>query len=283
MKFGVFSFNTEYSIRPDDLARAVEDRNLESVWFPEHTHIPASRRTPYPAGGELPKEYIHMSDPFTSAAAAAAVTKRIKIGTGICLVPQHEPLALAKTVATLDRLSNGRFLFGIGAGWNEDEMENHGVNPKRRWKITWEHIEAMRMLWTEEEASYEGEFVRFERVWSYPKPITKPYPPIILGTFGSGAGRQRVADIGDGWIPVGAFHRGKLRADIEDLHKRLREKGRDPKSVQISMLELFETSNDDLARYRDRELSNGQWQEFRHQIAIRCLSGSIVTLAQPSG
>jgi probable F420-dependent oxidoreductase len=251
MKFGVMSFNTEYSIRADDLARAVEERGLESVWFPEHTHIPSSRRTPYPGGGELPKEYIHMSDPFVSAAAAAAVTSRIMIGTGICLVPQHEPIALAKTVATLDRLSNGRFLFGIGAGWNEDEMENHGVDPKRRWRVTREHVEAMRQLWTEEEASYAGEFVKFDRVWSYPKPATKPHPPIILGTFGSPAGRQRVADFGDGWIPIGAFHGAKLRADIDDLHERLSKKGRDPKSVTISMFDINETPEGVLERYRD--------------------------------
>jgi probable F420-dependent oxidoreductase len=251
MKFGVMSFNTEYTIRPDELAKAAEERGLESVWFPEHTHIPASRRTPLPAGGALPKEYIHMSDPFASVAAAAAVTSKILLGTGICLVAQHEPLALAKTVATVDRLSNGRFLFGVGAGWNEDEMENHKVPPKRRWKVTREHVEAMRQLWTQEEASYEGEFVKFERVWSYPKPIQKPHPPVILGTFASPQGRQRVADFGDGWIPIGLFHGAKLREDIADLGERLRKNGRDPKSVSISMFDISETSADDLTRFRD--------------------------------
>lgn len=251
MKFGVFSFNTEYSIRPDELAKAAEERGLESVWFPEHTHIPASRRTPYPAGGPLPKEYIHMADPFASVAAAAAVTKTILLGTGICLVAQHEPLALAKTVATVDRLSNGRFLFGIGAGWNEDEMENHGVAPKRRWKVAREYVEAMRQLWTQEEASYEGEFVKFERVWSYPKPVQKPHPPVILGTFGSAQGRQRVADYGDGWIPVGFIHGARLREDIEDLRERLRQNGRDPNSAPISMFDIYATSVDDLTRFRD--------------------------------
>jgi len=251
MKFGVISFNTEYTIRADELAKAAEERGLESVWFPEHTHIPASRRTPYPGGGPLPKEYIHMSDPFASIAAAAVVTKRILLGTGICLVAQHEPLALAKTVATVDRLSNGRFLFGIGAGWNEDEMENHGVPSKRRWRVTREHVEAMRQLWTQEEASYEGEFVKFERVWSYPKPVQKPHPPVILGTFGSPQGRQRVADFGDGWIPIELFHGDKLRADIADLRERLRKNGRDPQSVPISMFDIYEISANDLARFRD--------------------------------
>ena len=251
MKFGVMSFNTEYTIRSDELAKAAEERGLESVWFPEHTHIPAGRRTPYPGGGALPKEYIHMSDPFASVAAAAAVTNKILLGTGVCLVAQHEPLALAKTVATVDRISNGRFLFGVGAGWNEDEMENHKVPPKRRWKVTREHVEAMRQLWTQEEASYDGEYVKFERVWSYPKPIQKPHPPVILGTFVSGQGRQRVADFGDGWIPVGVFHAAKLREDIADLGERLRKNGRDPKSVSISMFDIYETSTDDLARFRD--------------------------------
>ncbi len=251
MKYGVFTFNTEYTIRADDLAKAIEERGLESVWFPEHTHIPAGRRTPYPGGGELPREYIHMSDPFASAAAAAAVTKRIMIGTGICLGAQHEPRALAKTVATVDQISNGRFLFGIGAGWNEDEMENHGVAPKRRWKVVREHVGAMRKLWTEEAATYQGEFVKFERVWSYPKPVTKPHPPVILGTFGSPLGRQRVADFGDGWLPIGLFHGDKLRADIADLDERIRRNGRDPKSVPISMFDIYETSEDDLKRFRD--------------------------------
>jgi probable F420-dependent oxidoreductase len=251
MKFGVMSFNTEYTIRADELAKAVEVRGLESVWFPEHTHIPSSRRTPYPGGGKLPKEYIHMSDPFASVAAAAAVTSKILLGTGICLVAQHEPLALAKTVATVDRLSNGRFLFGIGAGWNEDEMENHHVPPKRRWEVTREHVGAMRQLWMQDEASYDGEFVKFDRVWSYPKPVQKPHPPVILGTFGSPQGRQRVADFGDGWIPIGFLHGAKLRDDIADLKERLHKNGRNPQSVPISMFDIYETSTNDLTRFRD--------------------------------
>ena len=140
MKLGVFSFNTEYTIRADELAIAAEERGFESIWFPEHTHIPASRETAYPGGGPLPKEYIHMSDPFTSAAAAAVVTKTIKIGTGVCLVIEHDPLALAKTVATIDRLSNGRFILGVGAGWNAEEMENHGTPYAKRWKVLEERV-----------------------------------------------------------------------------------------------------------------------------------------------
>lgn len=250
MKLGVFSFNTEYSIRADELAVAAEERGFESVWFPEHTHIPASRETEWPAGGELPKEYIHMSDPFASAAAAAVVTKTIKLGTGICLVIEHDPIALAKTVATVDRLSNGRFLFGVGAGWNREEMENHGTPYDKRWKVLEERVRAMKAIWTEEEASYHGEFVNFDRIWSYPKPVQKPHPPVILGTFGSKWGRQRVADFGDGWIPIDLFH-GDLEADIEDLRKRMRENGRDPSTLTISMFDVFETPEDDLKRFAE--------------------------------
>ncbi len=250
MKLGVMSFNTEYSIRADELAVAAEERGFESVWFPEHTHIPASRKTPFPGGGELPEEYAHMSDPFASVAAAAAVTATIKLGTGICLVIEHDPLALAKTVATVDRLSDGRFLFGVGAGWNAEEMENHGTPYRKRWKVLEERVAAMKALWTQEEASFHGEFVNFDRVWSYPKPLQQPHPPIILGTFGSRWGRQRVADFADGWIPIGLFHED-LQADVADLRERLRAVGRDPDSVSISMFDVLETSEEDLRRFAD--------------------------------
>lgn len=250
MKLGVFHFNTEYSIRADELAIAAEERGFESVWFPEHTHIPASRQTAWPGKGPLPREYVHMSDPFASAAAAAAVTKTIKLGTGICLIIEHDPLALAKTVATVDQISNGRFLFGVGAGWNREEMENHGTPYDKRWKVLEERVKAMKALWTQEEASFHGEFVNFDKVWSYPKPVQRPHPPIILGTFGSTWGRKRVAEFGDGWIPIDLFHRD-LQDDIADLHKRLRDNGRDPASAPISMFDIFETKEDDLKRFAD--------------------------------
>jgi probable F420-dependent oxidoreductase len=247
---GVFSFNTEYSIRADELAVAAEERGFESVWFPEHTHIPASRETPWPAQGELPKEYVHMSDPLISAAAAAVVTKTIKIGTGICLVVQHEPLALAKAVATIDRLSDGRFLFGVGAGWNKEEMANHGVRFEDRWKVVEERILAMKELWTKEEATFHGDHVNFDKVWSHPKPVQKPHPPIVLGTFGSKWGRQRVADFADAWMPIDGFHRN-LEDDVADLNRRLEANGRDPNSVPVSMFDIFETSEEDLKRFAD--------------------------------
>ena len=250
MKLGVFSFNTEYTIRADELAIAAEERGFESIWFPEHTHIPASRETAYPGGGPLPKEYIHMSDPFTSAAAAAVVTKTIKIGTGVCLVIEHDPLALAKTVATIDRLSNGRFILGVGAGWNAEEMENHGTPYAKRWKVLEERVKAMKALWTQEEASFKGDWVNFEKVWSYPKPVQKPHPPVIIGTFGSKWGCQRVADYAEGWIPIDGLMTS-LDDSIADLHARLRENGRKPEDTPISMFDIYETSEDDLKRYAD--------------------------------
>jgi len=250
MKLGVFSFNTEYTIRADELAIAAEERGFESIWFPEHTHIPASRETAYPGGGPLPKEYIHMSDPFTSAAAAAVVTKTIKIGTGVCLVVEHDPLALAKTVATIDRLSNGRFILGVGAGWNAEEMENHGTPYAKRWKVLEERVKAMKALWTQEEASFKGDWVNFEKVWSYPKPVQKPHPPVIIGTFGSKWGCQRVADYAEGWIPIDGLMTS-LDDSIADLHARLRENGRKPEDAPISMFDIYETSEDDLKRYAD--------------------------------
>jgi len=250
MKLGVLSFNTEYSIRADELAIAAEERGFESVWFPEHTHIPASRETPWPGNGPLPKEYVHMSDPFASAAAAAVVTKTLKIGTGICLVIEHEPIALAKAVATVDRLSDGRFLFGVGAGWNREEMENHGTPYSERWKVLEEHVKAMKEIWTKEEATFHGKYVNFDNIWSYPKPVQQPHPPVILGTFGSKWGRQRVADFCDGWIPIDLFHEDMQR-DIEDLGKRLKANGRSPEDVSISMFDIFETPEDDLKRFAD--------------------------------
>lgn len=250
MRLGVMSFNTEYTIRADELAIEAEARGFESVWFPEHTHIPAGRKTPYPAGGDLPKEYIHMSDPFISCGVAAAVTKDLIVGTGVSLVPQHEPLAMAKRVATLDRLTNGRFEYGIGAGWNEDEMENHGVKYADRWKVTLEHIAAMKALWTEEEASFHGEYVDFEKVWSYPKPATNPHPPIVLGSFASKFGINRAAKYADGWIPINALHEN-LPGDIEYLKTKLKDYGRDVSSFPISIFDIEETSEEDLKRFAD--------------------------------
>mgnify|MGYP000087119191 CR=1 FL=1 len=250
MKFGLSMFPTDYAIPVTELGRAAEDLGFESLFFPEHTHIPTSRISPWPGGPNLPREYSHTLDPFVAMAAVAAVTTTLKLGTGITLVAQRDPLWLAKEVATIDRISNGRFLFGVGAGWNREEMENHGTPYDKRWKVLEERVKAMKALWTQEEASYHGDWVNFDKVWSYPKPVQRPHPPVILGTFGSNWGRKRVAEFGDGWIPIDLFH-GDLKADIDDLHKRLRDNGRDPSEVPISMFDIFETKEDDLKRFAD--------------------------------
>ena len=247
MKFGAVMFATDYSIRPDDFAKECEDRGFESVWYPEHTHIPASRRSPFPGGGELPKEYWHTHDLFASLMAAAAATKTIKVGSGICLVQEHDPIKLAKEVATVDQLSNGRLLFGIGGGWNAEEMENHGTPFNRRWKILREKIEAMKVIWAEDEAEYHGEFVNFDPIWSYPKPLQKPHPPILLGVFDSRVGRARVARRGNGWIPI-AFDLARTRRSISDVRERMKAEGRDPDQLTTSILYLPSETGEDTVR-----------------------------------
>jgi probable F420-dependent oxidoreductase len=232
MKLGITMFATDYAVRPDELARACEERGFESIWFPEHTHIPASRRSPWPGGGELPKDYWHTHDLFVSLTAAAAATKTIKVGSGICLVIEHDPIVLAKKVASLDQLSNGRFIFGIGGGWNAEEMENHGTSFDRRWKVLRERIEAMKVIWSEENAEYHGEFVNFDPIWCHPKPLQKPHPPIVLGTL-SAKGLNRVVNYCDGWIPVGFIK--ELPAAIDDLRARAKQAGRKPQEVPVSV------------------------------------------------
>ncbi len=249
MHLGVFSYNTEYGIRVDKMARALEDRGFESLWVGEHTHIPASRDTPYPGGGHLPRPYYHMADPFVSLAAAAAVTENLKLGTGICLVIERDPITLAKEVATLDCLSEGRFLFGIGGGWNAEEMENHGTPFARRWKVLREGIEAMKVIWAEEEATYHGEFVNFDSIISYPKPVSRPHPPILMGSA-TGSGRRRVAEYCDGWIPIDVLL-DDLPGTIADLRQRAEAAGRDPDSLSISVFAFDGASEAVLQRYRD--------------------------------
>jgi probable F420-dependent oxidoreductase len=233
MNYALTIFPTDYAIRPDELARAAEERGFESLFFPEHTHIPTSRRTPYPAGGELPKEYSHTHDPFVALAMAAAVTRRIKLATGICLVIEWDPITLAKEVASLDLLSGGRVLLGIGGGWNAEEMENHGTVFKSRWKLLRERVEAMKAIWQNEAASYRGELVRFDPIWSFPKPAQKPHPPVLLGGHGEAA-LKRVAAYCDGWLPISVMA-GDLKKEIASLRRFAEEKGRDPKSLSISV------------------------------------------------
>src|SRR5262245_15820494 len=179
--FGVLMFPTAYAIPPNRLAAAAEARGFESLFFPEHTHIPASRRTPWPGGAELPREYSHTLDPFVGLAAAAAATRTLRLGTGICLLTERDPIVTAKEVATLDLISGGRFEFGIGAGWNVEEMANHGTAFDTRFRVMVDRAKAMQAIWTEDEAAYHGEFTSFEPIWSWPKPVQKPHPPILLG------------------------------------------------------------------------------------------------------
>lgn len=254
MKLGVMSFNTEYTMRADRLARAAEERGLESLWLPEHTHIPVPSDgvTRAPDGSVLPEEYRHMADPFCSLAAAAAATREIKLATGICLVNQHHPIALAKQVATLDQLSGGRVIFGAGAGWNATEMAHHGVRFEERWAQTAERLAALKVLWTEEQPSFSGRYVRFERLWSYPKPIQKPHPPVVLGTLDTPFGRDKVARLGDGWLPL-TFDVDRARASIDDVRARMRALGRNGDSLAVSLffLEDKEQSVDTLKRAAD--------------------------------
>jgi len=233
MHYGVVMFSTHYAIRPDELGRAVEQRGFESLWVPEHTHIPASRISPWPGGPNLPKEYWHSYDPFVALTMAAAVTTKIKLGTGICLVIERDPITTAKEVASLDHLSNGRFLFGIGGGWNAEEMENHGTAFKSRWRVLRERVLAMKAIWTQEEATYRGELVNFERIWSHPKPVQKPHPPILMG--GDGATTfDRVLEFCDGWMPI-AGRMGNVTEKIATLQTRAKEAGRGPIPVTAFM------------------------------------------------
>jgi len=248
MHVGVQLFPTDYTIRPDELARAAEERGYESLWFPEHTHIPTSRRSPWPGGPMLPKEYWHTHDLFVALATAAAVTTRLRVGSGICLLIERDPITTAKEVATLDVLSRGRFLFGIGGGWNAEEMEDHGTEFRTRWKLLRERVAAMKRIWTEDEASFEGELVRFPPLWSWPKPVQKPHPPILLGGHGPRAVR-RVVDYCDGWLPIG-MRADDLAAGLEDLRRIAREKGRDPASISVSVYGA-RMDADALARLRE--------------------------------
>jgi probable F420-dependent oxidoreductase len=232
MQIGIFAPTTDYAVPTHLLAKACEERGFESFWVPEHTHIPVSRRTQFPGGGELPREYSHLGDPFVMLAAAAAVTQRIKLGTGISLVIEHDPIVLAKQVASLDHLSNGRFLFGIGGGWNEEEMRDHGTDPKTRWALLTERVAAMKQIWTQEQAEFHGKYVNFDPMWSWPKPVQKPHPPILLGSA-TERGRQRVVDSYDGWIPIG-MNAHNLAEGIADLRRRAEAAGRNPDSIEIS-------------------------------------------------
>jgi probable F420-dependent oxidoreductase len=232
MPLGVMMFPTDRTIEPVELARAVEERGFDSLWFPEHTHIPMSRKTPYPAGEPLPEEYFRTHDPFVALAMAAAVTTTLKLGTGICLVAQHDPIVLAKQVASIDRLSGGRFLFGIGYGWNVDEMEDHGVDPKQRRAVVREKVLAMRELWSNEESSFTGEHVRIPPSWMWPKPAQESGPPVLIGGAAGPTLFRHVVEYADGWMPIGG---SGLTEKLPELRKLAEESGRDPDTVRVSV------------------------------------------------
>jgi probable F420-dependent oxidoreductase len=262
MHLGVFSFNTEYSMRADRLARAAEERGFESLWVPEHTHIPVpaigEQADPdtgmpmSPAGFFLPEEYRHMSDPFTSLASAAAVTTKLKLGTCVCLINQHHPINLAKQISTLDHLSDGRFIFGIGAGWNVQEMGHHGVAFSTRWRELRERLQALRCLWTETKANFTGEFVQISDSWQYPKPTRAGGPPVVLGTMDTEFGRRQVAAHGDGWLPL-TFDVEETKASIADIHRQMKDLGRDPEKLDVSLFFLADEmqSTDAIKKARD--------------------------------
>jgi len=235
MKYGIAMFPTDYAIQADELAREMEARGFESLWLPEHTHIPASRRSPWPGAADLPREYWHTLDPFVALGAAAAVTKTLMLGTGICLVIERDPITLAKEVASLDHISRGRMLFGIGGGWNAEEMEHHGTPFAERWKILRERIAAMKAIWTQDEAEFHGTYVNFDKLWSYPKPVQKPYPPILMGGAGPHA-RQRAADFDGHWIPIGGrAYSEPVAESIADFRARAEKAGRDPAAVTVTI------------------------------------------------
>jgi len=248
MDYGVAIFSTDYSITPAELAVAAEERGFESLWFPEHSHIPLSRKSPWPGGGDLPKHYYDCMDPMVAMATAASVTKTIRLCTGICLVIQRDPIQLAKEVATLDQLSNGRVVLGVGGGWNEEEMADHGTEFKSRFRLMAERIAAMKVIWTESKPEFSGEFVNFPPMMTWPKPLQKPYPPILVGgAFPHGA--KRAIEYGDGWMPLGG--RGW---DVLDTLPRFRqmaaEADRDPDSMDVTIFGA-EDKVDSLKSYQD--------------------------------
>jgi probable F420-dependent oxidoreductase len=228
VEFGAGYFPTHQGLRPGAVARLVEERGQESLFFAEHTHIPASRQSPYPGGGDLPSKYWHCYDLFVALTAAAEATTRLRIGSGICLVVERDPIVTAKQVASVDHLSAGRFEFGVGAGWNREEMRNHGTDPRTRMALLAERVEAMKAIWTQEEASYSGRYVSFDRIWSYPKPAQRPHPPVLVGGTGPGV-LDRVLAFGDAWFPN--FSR------LPDLFERIEElRARADRPIEIDVI-----------------------------------------------
>ena len=235
MEIGAAIFFTDYSMEPTALAVALEERGFDSLWAAEHSHIPVPRRTPAPGGGELAKRYYEVMDPFVTLTAAAAATKRLKVGTGVCLVIQRDTIQTAKLVASIDQVSGGRFLFGIGGGWNAEEIENHGTEFATRFKKMREQTEAMKEIWTKEKAEYHGEIVDFTAMMTWPKPVQKPHPPVIVGGAFPWAARRAIR-YGDGWIPIaGGSRYGDPLEYLPRFRQMAEEAGRDPRSVPVTL------------------------------------------------
>jgi probable F420-dependent oxidoreductase len=252
MDYGGAIFFTDYSFGPVEMGTALEERGFESLWAPEHSHIPLTRDSPYPAGGELPKRYYDVMDPFVTLTAAAIATRTLKVGTGICLVVQRDPIQTAKSVASLDQLSRGRFLFGIGAGWNRDEMANHGTTDfKGRFGLMEERVRAMRSIWTQTKPQFDGEHVKFGPMMTWPKPVQKPLPVIVGGMYPHGA--RRAIAFGDGWMPHARrpeYGEKDVLAHLPAFREMVKAAGRDPASMPVT---TFGTPPelDLLKRYRD--------------------------------
>jgi len=251
MKIGAAMFFTDYSMSPAELAVALEERGFDSLWAPEHSHIPLGRTAAYPGGGDLPQQYYDVMDPFVTLSAAAAATKTLLVGTGICLVVQRDPIQTAKSVASLDQLSGGRFLFGVGNGWNREEIENHGTVFATRHALARERIEAMQAIWTQARAEYAGALVNFGPMTSRPKPVQQPHPPIIVGgAFPWGA--RRAIRYGNGWMPHRVrTHYADVAALIPHLRALVAESGRPAEELPIT---IWGVKEDRAALAADREL-----------------------------
>ena len=240
LKIGAVAFFTTYSMPPAELGLLLEERGFESLWVPEHTHIPLSRQRAYPGGGGLIRAYYDIMDPFLALNAAATATKRLKVGTGIALVPQRDPIVTAKMVSTIDQLSQGRFLFGVGNGWNQEEVENHGTVFADRHQVARERIEAMKTIWAEESPEYHGSFVNFAAMQQWPKPYQRPHPPIIVGGAFPHAARRAIR-YGDGWIPRADWLEQDGMGELVGQFRRMAtEAGRDPASLPISIFRVPE-------------------------------------------
>lgn len=234
LQFGLTVFSTDRSIRPDEVAEAAEAAGFELLYFPDHTHVPVKRQSPWPGGGEMPAEYARIFDPMIAMAAALGATDRLRVGPGVCLVAQRDPIVLAKQMASLDFLHEGRVLFGVGAGWSAEEAANHGLEPSQRWAVMGEHVRAIRKIWTEEIASFEGDHLSIAEMRSWPKPRQRPGPPVLIGGDGPGV-FDRILEYGDGWYASPRPGQPPLRERIAGLRRRAAERGRPRPVVHVQV------------------------------------------------